>query len=141
MLSLATLKFLAYEFATTRPAKRIPEPDLVMDDPEAVAAFNHAGREDGVLAPTYLFNAAQACSVIGAGDTVLDLGCGPAIQLAMIANLNPDSRFIGIDLSREMLERAAANCPTRGAGNIEFRHGDLTDLQDFGDASIEIGGW
>ena len=106
--SPAVLRALLRELTTFRRAPRIPEPDLVMDDAAKVAAYTQAGREDGVMAPVYLFNTRHACDVIRPGDVVLDLACGPATQLAQIARYNPESTFIGIDLSEPMLERAAA---------------------------------
>src|SRR5204863_5016089 len=97
------------EAMTRERSARAPEPDLVMDDPDKVTAYTRAGREDGVMAPVYLFHCAQICDVIRPGDTVVDLGCGPATQLAMVARLNPEVRFTGIDLSDEMLDRARAH--------------------------------
>ena len=76
----------------------MPEPSLVMDDPQQVTAYAKAGRENGVMAPVYIFNGANICEVIRAGDIVVDLGCGPANQLAMVARLNPDVHFIGVDI-------------------------------------------
>ena len=118
MPSLPVLKTLARELVSRERSPRRTEPDLVMDDPEKVAAYTRAGREDGVMAPVYLFHCAQVCEVIRPGDTVVDLGCGPATQLAMVARLNPDVRFVGVDLSEEMLERARAYGAEQGLGNV-----------------------
>src|SRR5256885_4073148 len=106
MPSLAVLQVLLREVLTRERAPRIPEPDLVMDDPAKVAAYIEAGHADGVMAPVYLFHCAQACEVIRAGDLVVDLACGPANQLAMIAALNPKAQFVGVDLSEPMLAQA-----------------------------------
>jgi ubiquinone/menaquinone biosynthesis C-methylase UbiE len=108
-----------------------------MDDPSKVAAYEKAGEADGVMAPVYLFNCAQACSVIRPGDTVLDLACGPANQLAMIAELNRDCRFVGVDLSEPMLARAAARVSERGLANVVLRRGDISNLRDVADRSID----
>ncbi|RME23702.1 MAG: class I SAM-dependent methyltransferase, partial [Candidatus Zixiibacteriota bacterium] len=108
-----------------------------MDDPEKVAAYTRAGREDGVMAPVYLFHAAQISEVVRPGDTVIDLGCGPATQLAMVARLNPDCHFIGLDLSDEMLRRARAHIAEQGLQNVEFRETDITDLSAFEDGGID----
>ena len=97
---------LIRELSTRESIPRIPEPDLVMNDPGKVRAFVRAGREAGIVAPTYLFHCAHICEVICPGETVVDLACGPATQLAMVAQMNPDSQFIGIDLSEEMLKQA-----------------------------------
>ena len=137
MPSLPVLKTLARELVSRERSPRRTEPDLVMDDPEKVAAYTRAGREDGVMAPVYLFHCAQVCEVIRPGDTVVDLGCGPATQLAMVARLNPDVRFVGVDLSEEMLERARAYGAEQGLGNVAFPQADVTDLGFLGDASVD----
>lgn len=137
MPSAAVLRTLLRELTTSERSARVPEPDLVMDDPGKVAAYVRAGREDGVMAPVYLFHCANACEVIRPGDNVLDLACGPANQLAMIARLNPDTRFIGIDLSEPMLTRARELIGTERLENVEFRTGDITRLSGVGDRSID----
>ena len=137
MPSFGVIKTLVRETLTRERSPRVNEPDLVMDDPDKVAAYTRAGREDGVMAPVYLFHAAQICDVVQPGDTVIDLGCGPATQLAMVARLNPDTRFIGLDLSGEMLERARAHIEELGLENVEFRQADITDLSLFDDASVD----
>jgi hypothetical protein len=76
-----------------RTLPREPEPDLVMQDEEQVKAYALAGRIDGVMSAAYLFHSAQASSVIHGARRVIDLGCGPATQLAQIASLNPQSEF------------------------------------------------
>jgi SAM-dependent methyltransferase len=125
------------ELTTFRRAPRIPEPDLVMDDAARVAAYTRAGREDGVMAPVYLFNTRHACDVIRPGDVVLDLACGPATQLAQIARYNPASTFIGIDLSEPMLERAAAYLHDQGLVNVRLQRSSIADLSAFGSESVD----
>ena len=108
-----------------------------MSDPDKVAAYTRAGREDGVMAPVYLYHCAQICEVVRPGDTVVDLGCGPATQIAMAARLNPETLFIGVDLSHEMLDKARAYCKEQELENIEFQAGDITDLSLFENDSID----
>ncbi len=137
MPSFAVVKTLIREIFTQERSQRVNEPDLVMDDPDKVAAYTRAGREDGVMAPVYLFHCAQICEVICPGDTVVDLACGPATQLAMVARLNPKTHFIGVDLSPEMLKKAKAYIAEQKLSNIEFREGSITDLSFFEDDSID----
>jgi arsenite methyltransferase len=125
------------ELLTRERSPRIPEPDLVMDDPDNVAAYVEAGREHAVMAPVYLFHCANICEVIRPGDTVVDLACGPANQLAMVARLNPGTQFIGVDLSLPMLEQAHELISRQGLKNVSFRHGDITDLSMFATGSID----
>ncbi len=138
MPSLPVIKTLLRELSTRERAGRCNEPDLVMDDPEKVAAYTRAGREDGVMAPVYLFHCAQICEVIRPGDKVVDLGCGPATQLTMVARLNPDTQFIGVDLSPDMLEQAKSLINEQNLDNVELCINDITDLSRFSDASVDV---
>ncbi|OAI18554.1 hypothetical protein A1507_09375 [Methylomonas koyamae] len=137
MPSSTVIRAFFRELFVKQTALRESEPDLVMDDPEKVDAYTRAGREDGVMAPVYLFHCAQICEVIKPGDTVLDLGCGPATQLALVARLNPNTKFIGMDLSNEMLSRASKYAGEQNLKNIEFRQGDITRLRELADRSID----
>jgi arsenite methyltransferase len=137
MPSIPVIKQLLHEVTSRKDAFRVPEPDLVMEDTAQVASFHEAGRENGVMAPVYLFQAAQVCEVIRPGDTVLDLGCGPANQLGLIARLNPEVRFIGVDLSDEMLVMAERNLRDWGITNVTLQRGDITDLSMFRPVSVD----
>lgn len=137
MPSLSLIRTFCREIFVQERSERVAEPDLVMDDPEKVAAYTRAGREDGVMAPVYLFHAAQICDVIRSGDRVVDLGCGPATQLAMVARLNPLSQFIGVDLSPQMLARARAYVAEQSLDNVSFEEGSITQLSAFADNSVD----
>jgi ubiquinone/menaquinone biosynthesis C-methylase UbiE len=137
MPSLPVLQTILREVTTRERAARVPEPDLVMDDPSKVAAYIEAGRPGGVMAPVYLFHCAQACDVMRPGDVVLDLACGPANQLVMIAALNPDVQFVGVDLSDPMLEQARENVVANGLTNVTLQRQDISRLPDIADLSID----
>lgn len=137
MPSLPVLRQLFREITSSKDSWRTPEPNLVMEDADQVASFHEAGRENGVMAPLYLFHAVQVSEVIKPGETVIDLGCGPANQLGLIASLNPDVNFIGVDLSDEMLGMAERNLQANGIRNVELKHGDITDLSMFAGASAD----
>jgi len=137
MPSLVVIKVLLHELTTRERIPRVPEPDLVMDDPDKVKAYTCAGREDGVMAPVYLFHCAQICEVLQEGDLALDLGCGPATQLAQVARLNPGVHFTGIDLSDEMLGRARDHIRDMELTNVDFCRASMTELAEFKDASVD----
>ncbi|GAB4169127.1 MAG: hypothetical protein Fur0039_07740 [Rhodocyclaceae bacterium] len=137
MPSLGVLRVLIREVLTAERAARIPEPELVMDGPEQVAAYTRAGREGGSLSPLYLFQSSQVSRVIRPGETVLDLACGPANQLAQVARLNPGVHFVGVDLSEHMLEQARALAAQQRLANVEFHRADICDLRAFPDASAD----
>lgn len=137
MPSLAAFQVLFRELTTRERQPRVPEPDLVMDNPENVDAYARAGTVDRVMAPVYLHNAAHVCDVIRPGELVLDLGCGPATQLSVIARLNPDVRFVGVDLAAPMLETGRGHLEAEGIRNVELRVADITDLAAFEDRSVD----
>ncbi|MEI6335670.1 MAG: class I SAM-dependent methyltransferase [Methylococcaceae bacterium] len=137
MPSSTVIKVFFRELVSRFAAERENEPDLVMDNAEKVTAYTRAGREDGVMQPVYLFQCAQICEVIKPGDTVVDLGCGPATQLAMVARLNPKTHFIGVDLSNEMLDKARGYIEQQNITNVTFRQEDITHLSSFAFASVD----
>jgi len=137
MPQLSMIPTLLREIALTQRFPREPEPDLVMDGPEQVAAFAEAGRIDGVMAATYLFNSARISQVIQGCKTVLDLGCGPATQLAQVAQFNPSISFIGVDLSPAMLSSAEAHVKALGLTNVKFIEGDISKLDKIADKSVD----
>ena len=138
MFQLGVLRTLLRECFTTERSVRVPEPKLIMDDPEQVRAYTRAGREDSIMAPTFLFHCAQMCEIIRSGETVLDLACGPATQLGLVARLNPETHFIGLDFSAEMLDKARAYVEELDLNNVELCHGNMTDLRDFDDNSVDV---
>lgn len=137
MLEVNLLKTLIREIFSRQKTERIPEPTLVMGDPEQVKSYRSAGLENAVMAPVYLFHCAQVCDVIKPGDIVLDLACGPANQLGQIARINPEVQFKGIDLSQEMLLQAASLIKEKNLTNIELVHGSISELSMFEENSID----
>lgn len=125
------------EWLGPRTFPREPEPALVMNDEEQTRAYNHAGGIDGVMSAAYLFHTARISQVIAGRRRVLDLGCGPAIQLLQVAELNPAVAFTGVDLSGKMLERARENIATRLCRNVAVREDDVTRLATVADGSVD----
>jgi 2-polyprenyl-3-methyl-5-hydroxy-6-metoxy-1,4-benzoquinol methylase len=62
------------------------------------------------------------------GIRVLDLGCGRGLIMMRLAELYPNSRFVGMDLSEEAVAFARGEAARRGLRNIEFRAQDLSDF-------------
>ncbi len=131
------LPTLVRESWVERSFPREPEPELVMDDPEQVEAYVRAGRIDSDMAAAYLFHSARVTQLIQGCEFVVDLACGPATQLAQIAALNPTIEFLGIDLSRSMLDSAQAHVTELGLTNVRFEQTDITHLADIRDASAD----
>lgn len=64
------------------------------------------------------------------GDTVLDVCCGSgasALPAAMM--VGPSGSVLGVDLAERLLENARAKAKARGCHNVQFRVGDMLDLQ------------
>lgn len=137
MPKLKSIPTIVRELVLNDHFERVQEPDLVMEDPEQIEAFEMAGRTPGALNGLYIYHAARCSRVISGAKNVLDLGCGPGVPLIKLARLNPDIQFTGLDLSEEMLEKARANAVDRGLTNISFRMADITELSDFSDHSFD----
>lgn len=117
---------------------REAEPELIMDNIPAVEAYTEGGKDSGTLSGTYLYHLSKTCSLLSPNDRVLDLGCGSGILLSMIAQLNPQCQFLGVDLSLPMLEKAKKISNDKGLFNISFREEDICQLSTIKDNSIDV---
>lgn len=62
------------------------------------------------------------------GIDVLDVGCGRGRAMLLLAELYPNSRFTGVDISPEAIDFANAEARSKDLDNLEFRVQDVTDL-------------
>jgi len=63
------------------------------------------------------------------GETVLDLGAGAGMDVFLAANkVGAKGRVIGVDMTREMIDRASAIAKSNGYENVEFRLGEIERL-------------
>jgi ubiquinone/menaquinone biosynthesis C-methylase UbiE len=67
---------------------------------------------------------------LASGITVLDVGCGRGLILIRLAELYGNSRFVGMDLSREATEFAQGAATAKGLQNIEFVAADLSNFDE-----------
>jgi SAM-dependent methyltransferase len=71
----------------------------------------------------------QAIAAVQRGEIVIDLGSGAGFDCFLAARQVGDSgRVIGVDMTHEMLKKARDNAAFIGAGNVEFRLGELEHL-------------
>jgi phosphatidylethanolamine/phosphatidyl-N-methylethanolamine N-methyltransferase len=68
------------------------------------------------------------------GDRVLEVGVGTGLSLPLYP---PSVRVTGVDLSREMLEKARTRVRRRGLSNVEGLHEMDAQAMDFADASFD----
>lgn len=128
---------LLLERLSRRVLPRIPESAPIMEAPDQIAAFMQCGRDEGILTHVYFFHAVMSLPIIRRGDTVLDLACGPANQLLHIARLHPETNFIGLDASSNMLSVARSTLAKNQIENVALQAGDITHLAAIATASID----
>jgi demethylmenaquinone methyltransferase/2-methoxy-6-polyprenyl-1,4-benzoquinol methylase len=93
----------------------------------------HAAHYDQVGAPALgaaFQREAVALLRLGAGDVVVDVGCGTGSNFPLIeAAIGETGRLIGIDLSREMLERARGRVAANGWTNVRLINASAEEAQ------------
>ena len=63
------------------------------------------------------------------GETVVDLGSGGGIDCFLAAGkVGPTGKVIGVDMTREMIDRARKAAGKSGRANVEFRLGEIENL-------------
>ena len=70
------------------------------------------------------------------GIRVCDLGCAAGVALVLMAKAFPQSRFVGIDISKEVIEAARSEASRHGLDNLKFIVLDAATLkfnQDYKD--------
>jgi arsenite methyltransferase len=80
----------------------------------------------------------QAIASLRAGETVIDLGSGAGFDCFLAARrVGQEGRVIGVDMTPEMIAKARENARRVGAGNVEFRLGEIEHLPA-PDASADV---
>jgi arsenite methyltransferase len=79
-----------------------------------------------------------AIGPIHVGETVLDIGCGSAMDLLLAAKrAGADGCAIGIDMTEAMIEQARQSAAAARLRQVEIRKGDATALP-IADGSIDV---
>jgi SAM-dependent methyltransferase len=80
----------------------------------------------------------QAIAALRPGEVMVDLGSGAGFDCLLAAQqVGPSGRVIGIDMTHEMLRKARDNAARVGAGNVEFRLGEIEHLP-IADATVDV---
>lgn len=79
-----------------------------------------------------------AIADLKAGEIVLDLGSGVGIDVFLVAGkVGPAGRVIGVDMTKEMVDKAKDIAESYGYENVEFRLGEIEELP-IGDKSVDV---
>lgn len=109
---------------------------------EAYGRFQEVMAEDSgqtvlpVLTDTILPLVPGLPEKLEAGISVLDVGCGAARALNLMARRYPKSRFVGYDLSPEGIEAGRTEAYAHGVRNLRLEVRDVTDLEEL--ASFDL---
>ncbi|MGB4269905.1 MAG: methyltransferase domain-containing protein [Spirochaetota bacterium] len=60
---------------------------------------------------------------------ILEAGCGVGAQSQIVAPMNPDSKFISIDISEDSIGKARELIKQRNIDNVEFQIGNIFNLK------------
>ena len=75
---------------------------------------------------------------LGAGERVVDVGCGAGIDSLIAASMvGPAGEVIGVDMTPAMLERARSSAASAGLDNVDFREG-LAEALPVEDAFADV---
>jgi arsenite methyltransferase len=79
-----------------------------------------------------------ALAELKAGEVVLDLGSGAGVDVFLAANnVGPTGKSIGVDMTKEMVDKAEEIAKNYGYRNVEFRLGEIERLP-VGDESVDV---
>ena len=130
-------KIIWHEWREQRVPERVPEPEAMVD-PEQIRAYVKAYEWGGPTSALQLYHLNQLASMIRTGDTVVDLACGPGPLLLELAQLYPECRFIGADLSEPMLAALREQATAKNLPNIETRCEDVRFLESLAPGSVDV---
>ena len=95
----------------------------------------HAERYESI-GPGF-WDALAAAATFRADDDVLDIGCGTGRSTRDSARLASSGTALGVDLSRRMLERAAATASAEGLQNVRFEQADA-QVHPFSQGAFDV---
>jgi ubiquinone/menaquinone biosynthesis C-methylase UbiE len=110
--------------------ERVLEPEVMdtVEEAESYDAMDHS-------APNSAF--VDRLVELGAGGSVLDIGCGPGHVPLMLVAMLPEAEVLGVDLSKEMLRIAEEHrAASAHAERVRFQLGDAKGLE-FPDGSFD----
>lgn len=110
-----------------------------MDEPDAAAAFERAGSQDGPLVPQYELCARSMSRLLVPDGTVLDLGSGSGRYLDYFAERRPDAEVVGVELSSSMVKLSEqARADGRRRERVRLVQADMTDCLELLPAKLDL---
>lgn len=73
---------------------------------------------------------------VGAGQRVLDVGCGDGTTALPLARLGAE--VLGVDIARNLVEAGNKRAAEAGLGRLKFQEGDACDLEGIADGSFDL---
>jgi arsenite methyltransferase len=137
MPQLQMARMFTRELLATKRQPRGPTPSTALGHRAIAAAMQDGGSVDGRTAAGYLYHTARITQTIVGARTCVDFGCGTAVQLIQVAQLNPSTRFIGVDSNPELLSEAAASAKAWKIDNVEWRLDDIRKPATLADNAID----
>ena len=110
---------------------------------DALLSHGYSREEVGQLPESAIVMAAgcgnpTALGMIQAGETVLDLGSGGGIDVLLASKrVGMQGKVIGLDMTKEMVQRASDNAQKLGLPNVEFKLGEIEEIP-LDDASVDV---
>ena len=88
------------------------------------------GYEERRISPWFQFTQRLAIDHLGLNpdSVVLDVGCGTGYAVRVVADMMPEGRACGIDISAAMIEQAQANVEPDVRERVEFRQATSADI-------------
>ena len=83
---------------------------------------------DDALVSGFIPRVAGLPERLAAGARVADIGCGTGHAINVLGRAYPSSRFVGYEIAREAIERAAAEARAMGLSNTRFEVLDVARL-------------
>lgn len=73
---------------------------------------------------------------VAPGMKVLDLGCGDGTTA--VPSARRGAEVLGVDIAQNLVDAGNRRAREAGLGNLEFRHGDATNLEELADRSFDL---
>ena len=113
---------------------------MYLDDMTPLDRYTHGHHESVLRSHTWRTaqnSAGFLLARLKSGDSLLDVGCGPGTITMDLAELVAPGPVVGIDRSKEVIERAREAAAARAQSNLSFEVGDVYKLE-FEDSSFDV---